>query len=56
MGKYIVTQAQYQAVMYKNPSYFKGENRPVEQVSWHDSREFCQRLMGLKQKSTPNIA
>jgi formylglycine-generating enzyme required for sulfatase activity len=34
MGKYEVTQAQWMAVMGNNPSYFRGENRPVEQVSW----------------------
>ena len=44
MGKYQVTQAQWQAVMGNNPSYFKGENRPVEEVSWDDCMEFCQKL------------
>jgi formylglycine-generating enzyme required for sulfatase activity len=44
MGKYPVTQAQYQAVMGNNPSNFKGDNRPVEGVSWHEAMEFCDRL------------
>jgi formylglycine-generating enzyme required for sulfatase activity len=44
MGKYPVTQAQYQAIMGTNPSYFKGSNRPVEGVSWNNAVAFCQKL------------
>lgn len=44
MGKYPVTQAQYKEVMGTNPSYFKGANRPVEWVSWHDAVEFCEKI------------
>ena len=44
LGKYPVTQAQWQAVMGNNPAYFKGNNRPVENVSWNDAIAFCQKL------------
>jgi formylglycine-generating enzyme required for sulfatase activity len=52
MGKYQVTQEQYQAVMGTNPSYFssnpqEGEiqgKRPVENVTWYDAVEFCNKL------------
>ena len=44
MGQTEVTQAQYQAVMGTNPSNFRGDNLPVEQVSWNDAAEFCRKL------------
>jgi formylglycine-generating enzyme required for sulfatase activity len=45
MGKYEVTQAQWEAVMGTNPSHFKGHpNRPVESVSWNKVQEFIKRL------------
>jgi formylglycine-generating enzyme required for sulfatase activity/tRNA A-37 threonylcarbamoyl transferase component Bud32 len=44
MGKTPITQAQYQAIMGNNPSYFKGDKRPVECVSWYKAVEFCQKL------------
>jgi formylglycine-generating enzyme required for sulfatase activity len=45
IGKYEVTQGQYQAVMGDNPSHFKGNpNLPVEQVTWDEVMEFCAKL------------
>jgi formylglycine-generating enzyme required for sulfatase activity len=44
MGKYEVTQAQWRAAMGSNPSQFKGDDLPVENVSWNDAKEFCRKL------------
>jgi formylglycine-generating enzyme required for sulfatase activity len=52
MGKYEVTQAQYQSIMGTNPSFFSnnGASNPVEQVSWDDAMEFCRKLSEKTEK------
>jgi formylglycine-generating enzyme required for sulfatase activity len=60
MGKYPVTQAQYEAVMGNNPSYFttavspetSTANRPVENVNWYDAIVFCNKL-SMKEGLSP---
>ena len=44
IGKTEVTQAQWKAVMGTNPSGFKGDDLPVEKVSWYNAMEFCEKL------------
>jgi len=44
IGATEVTQGQYKAVMGGNPSNFKGDNLPVEQVSWYDAVAYCNKL------------
>ncbi|MFM6537396.1 MAG: formylglycine-generating enzyme family protein [Microcystis panniformis] len=59
MGKYPITQAQWRAIaklpqvnkeLEPNPSYFKGDDLPVESVSWNDAQEFCARLSRMTNK------
>ena len=47
MGKYEVPQALWEAVMGSNPSAYKGDNLPVEMVSWNDCQEFISKLNSL---------
>ena len=44
IGKFEVTQAQWTAIMGKNPSKFKGDSLPVSQVTWENVQEFIQKL------------
>jgi len=43
MGKYEVTQKEYTEIMGVNPSKFKGDNLPVENVTWFDAVEYCNK-------------
>jgi formylglycine-generating enzyme required for sulfatase activity len=55
MGKYEVTQAEYQSVVGSNPSFFQGANapnapsRPVETVLWNSAVAYCQALTAIEQ-------
>ena len=51
IGKYEVTQALWKAVMGNNPSMFKGDNLPVEQVSWKDCQKFLSKLNRITGKT-----
>jgi formylglycine-generating enzyme required for sulfatase activity len=51
IGETEVTQALWMAVMGANPSYFKGDNRPVERVSWNACQTFINKLNALTGKN-----
>ena len=51
IGKYPVTQEQWQAIMGNSPSRFKGTRNPVDSVSWNDARDFCKRLSTRTRKA-----
>ena len=62
LGVTEVTQAQYQKVMGENPSYFRGDkvqgdssSHPVEEVSWEDAVEFCERLSELPEEKKAGL-
>lgn len=44
MGKFLITQEQWQCIMAGNPSRFRGVKKPVEKVSWQKCKEFCKIL------------
>ena len=52
LGKFPVTQAQWQAVMGNNPSHFQGKNLPVEKVNWHEALAFCKKLKWCSSRSS----
>jgi formylglycine-generating enzyme required for sulfatase activity len=43
MGKYAVTQKEWTEVMWTNPINFKGDNLPVEMISWYEAVEYCNK-------------
>lgn len=53
IGKYEVTQSQYELVIGKNPSCFKGNNKPIEYIRLEDAKEFCYRLNAKYLHSLP---
>lgn len=51
VGKYEVTQHQYERVMGENPSRWVGKRRPVENVDWKDATAFCERLTQMERSA-----
>jgi formylglycine-generating enzyme required for sulfatase activity len=50
LGKYEVSQGQWEKVMGENPSFFKGEDRPVERISWDQAKSFCEKITQLDRR------
>ena len=48
IGKYEVTQAQYETIMASNPSMFKGDDMPVDNISWDHAMSFCKALTEIE--------
>ena len=55
LGKYLVTQEQWEAVMGNNPSHFKGPKNPVETVSWVDCQKFLEQTQCKDQHATREV-
>ncbi len=53
IGKYEVTQKQWKAMMGSNPSNSKGDDLPVENVSWNDCQEFVGKLNVVRADARP---
>lgn len=56
LGQFPVTQALWRAVMGGDPSHFKGDDLPVERVSWNDAQVFLDRLNALPKIAARNAA
>jgi formylglycine-generating enzyme required for sulfatase activity len=56
LGVYEVTQEQYEKLMGKTPSEFKGKQNPVEKVSWDDAVKFCRKLSELPEEKAAGYA
>ena len=48
MARHPVTQHQFWTIMHRNPSYFEGDDLPVETTSWNEAVEFCRRLTEIE--------
>jgi len=53
VGKYEVTQKEYQKLTHMNPSAFRGDDHPVDSVTWNDAMTFCQKLTAKEKAQLP---